>query len=275
MTTDDNKERMETIYQYLWSPGAAELLARLDHSLNPRSPEMLYAAARGLGINRNYTVLDAGSGLGIYSCGLASKFGCHVVGVDLAENNLEMAHVRAREEKVDKLVTFQQGNIQSLPFDDATFDLVWCRDMLVHVRDLQQAFSEFARVLKPDGTVLIHTTFATDLMEPEEATRLYEPLGIVPTNMCSAYFEDAFNAASLQIRSSEPIGSEWLEYSEEQQARSSKELLRIARMRRLKERLVAEFGQEAYDVILAVSLWHIYLLIGKLSSMIYTLKKIA
>ena len=273
MTTDNHKERMETIYQYLWSPAAAELLARLDHSLNPRSSEMLYGVARGPGLNRNYTVLDAGSGLGIYSCGLASKFGCHVVGIDIAENNLEMARARAKDEKVDKFVTFQQGNIQSLPFDDAIFDLVWCRDMLVHVRNLQQAFSEFARMLKPNGTVLIHTTFATNLMEPQEATRLYEPLGIVPANMYSAYFEDAFKAAGLQIRTSESIGSEWLEYSEEQQGRSSKELLRVARMRRLKERLVAEFGQEAYDVILAVSLWHTYLLIGKLSSTIYTLKK--
>src|SRR5437868_9016418 len=229
---------METIYQYLWSPAATELLARLDHSLNPRSPEMLYTVARGPGINRNCTVLDAGSGLGIYSCGLASKFGCHVVGMDIAENNLELARARAKDEKVDKFVTFQQGNIQSLPFDDATFDLVWCRDMLVHVRNLQQAFSEFARVLKPNGTVLIHTTFATNLMEPQEATRLYEPLGIVAANMYPAYFEDAFKAAGLQIRTSESIGSEWLEYSEEQQGRSSKELLRVARMRRLKERLL-------------------------------------
>jgi len=107
----------------------------------------------------------------------------------------------------------------------------------------------------------------------KEAIRLYESLGIVPANMYSAYFEDAFKAAGLQVRSSDPIGSEWLEYSEEQQARSSKELLHIARMRRLKGRIVAEFGQEAYDVILAVDLWHLYLLIGKLSSTIYTLRK--
>jgi 2-polyprenyl-3-methyl-5-hydroxy-6-metoxy-1,4-benzoquinol methylase len=275
MTTDNNRERMETIYRHLWSPGAAQLLAQLDKSLNPRSSEMLYAIVKELGINRGHTVLDAGSGLGIYSCGLASKFGCHVVGIDIAENNLEMARARTREERVDKFVTFQQGNIQSLPFDDAAFDLVWCRDMLVHVRDLQQAFSEFARVLKPNGTVLIHTTFATNLMEPKEEIRLYEPLGIVPPNTYPPYFEDAIKAACLQIYSSEPIDSEWLEYSEEQQGRPSKELLHIARMRRLKERIVAEFGQEAYDVILAVDLWHIYLLIGKLSSTIYTLRKSA
>src|SRR5437764_6050394 len=271
MATNNHKERMETIYQYLWSPAAAELLARLDHSLNPRSSEMLYAVARGPGINRNCTVLDAGSGLGIYSCGLASKFGCHVVGIDIAENNLELARARAKEARVDKLVTFQQGNIQSLPYKDAVFDLVWCRDMLVHVHDLQLAFSGFARVLKPNGVALIHTTFATNLMEHKEAIRLYESLGIVPANMYSAYFEDAFKAAGLQVRSSEPIGSERLAYSEEQQARPSKELLHIARMRRLKGRIVAEFGQEAYDVILAVDLWHLYLLIGKLSSTIYTL----
>ncbi len=97
MTTDNNRERMETIYRHLWSPSATELLAQLDKSLNPRSSEMLYAIVKGLGINRSHTVLDAGSGLGIYSGGLASKFGCHVVGIDIAENNLEMARARAKE----------------------------------------------------------------------------------------------------------------------------------------------------------------------------------
>src|SRR6202158_2254362 len=100
--TTDNKERMETIYRHLWSPGATELLAQLDKSLNPRASEMLYAIVKGLGINRSHTVLDTGSGLGIYSCGLASMFGCHVVGIDIAENNLEMACARAKEERVDK-----------------------------------------------------------------------------------------------------------------------------------------------------------------------------
>src|SRR2546430_14702596 len=112
--TTDNRERMETIYRHLWSPTATELLAQLDKSLNPRSSEVLYAIVKGLGINRSHTVLDAGSGLGIYSCALASKFGCPLVGIAIAENNLEMARARAKAERVDKLVTFQQGNIQYL-----------------------------------------------------------------------------------------------------------------------------------------------------------------
>jgi hypothetical protein len=69
------------------------------------------------------------------------------------------------------------------------------------------------------------------------------------------------------------IGSEWLEYAEEEEGRYSKELLRIARMRRLREKIVTAFGQEAYDVMLAVHLWRMYLLLGKLSSTIYALRK--
>src|SRR3989442_13162026 len=142
MTPDNNKERMETIYRHLWSHRNAELLAQLDQSLNPRSPEMLYAVAAGLGINASYTVLDAGSGLGIYSCGLASRFGCRVIGLDIAKNNLEQARANAREEGLTKRVTFQLGKVQSLPYDDTVFDVLCCRDILVRVRYLRQAFTE-------------------------------------------------------------------------------------------------------------------------------------
>jgi ubiquinone/menaquinone biosynthesis C-methylase UbiE len=274
MAFSGDQERMETIYKYMWSARSAELLARLDQTLDPRSPSMLYDVAARLGVNASCRVLDVGCGLGIHSCGLAARCGCAVVGLDLAETNLKLARARTRKEGLSDLVTYQRGDIQDMPFDDAVFDLVWCRDMLVHVHRLQKALTECARVLQPGGAMIIHTTFATDLLEPKEAAWLYEALDIAPENMSPAYCEAAFYATGFQIHSCEEIGSEWLEYSEEQEGRYSQEILHIARMKRAQASLIAEFGQTAYNVMLAVHRWNIYVLLGKLSSTIYTLRKV-
>ncbi len=274
MAFSGDLERMETIYKYMWSASSAELLARLDQSLCPRSPSTLYDAAAEPGVNTGSRVLDAGCGMGTHACGLAARYGCTVVGLDLAETNLKLARARTRKEGLGDLVTYQQGDIQDMPFRDAVFDLIWCRDMLVHVHRLRKAFAECARVLKSSGTMIVHTTFATNLLEPNEAAWLHKVLDVVPENMSPAYFEETCNIAGLQIHSREEIGSEWLEYAEEQQGGYSQEILHIDRMRRRRASLVADFGQTAYDVMLAVHHWNVYLMLGKLSSTVYTLRKV-
>ena len=50
----------------------------------------------------------------------------------------------------------RQGSVESLPFDDASFEAVVSADVLYHVEDDGQALSEFARVLRPGGTVVIN-----------------------------------------------------------------------------------------------------------------------
>lgn len=269
----NNQKRIEALYKHLWSIGNPDHFALLDRSLHPRSPEMLYDIAEKLGVTRRYTVLDAGCGRGNHTCELANRFACHVMGVDLAENNLAQARTLAREAGCTDLVTFQQGNIETLPFENAMFDLIWCRDMLVHVGNLQQAISECVRVLKPGGAMLVHSTFGTDLLEPLEAARLYAPLHIVSANMSPTFFEETFQAVGFQMETREPLDGEWIEYFEEHEENAPNKLMRIARMRRQRERFVGRFGQTAYDVALALYHWHIYLLLGKLSSTIYTFRK--
>ena len=220
------------------------------------------------------SVLDAGCGTGDHACGLAARYSCAVIGLDFVETNLKLARARTRKESLSDLITYQQGDIQDMPFHDAIFDLVWCRDMLIHVPQLQKAVAECARVLKPEGAITVYTIFATDLLEPKEAAWLYEVLDIVSENMSPAYCEAAFNATGFQIHSCEEIGSEWLEYSEEQEGRYSQEILHIARMKRARVSLVADFGQAVYNVMLAVHRWNIYVLLGKLSSTVYTLRKV-
>ena len=52
-------------------------------------------------------------------------------------------------------LSFRVADAQSLPFDDALFDLVHSKDSLHHMEAPEQAVAEYRRVVKPTGTVLI------------------------------------------------------------------------------------------------------------------------
>ena len=47
-----------------------------------------------------------------------------------------------------------------------TIDLVWCRDVMIHVPQPAKACAEFCRVLKPGGRALVYQMLATALLEP-------------------------------------------------------------------------------------------------------------
>ena len=57
-----------------------------------------------------------------------------------------------------KNISFLQADIQQLPFEDASFDLVIANMMLYHVPDLHLGLSEAARVLRPDGRFICATS---------------------------------------------------------------------------------------------------------------------
>jgi 2-polyprenyl-3-methyl-5-hydroxy-6-metoxy-1,4-benzoquinol methylase len=269
----DNDEKLQTVYKHLWSAHRGAVYEKLDQSLNPRPPEMLYGFVEKLNLAADSTALDVGCGKGNHTCELARQFNFQVKGIDPVDGNLEIARGAAMGQDLAELVTFTKGSMESIPFEDATFDLVWCRDMLVHVQDLRQGFSECARVLKPNGYMVVFTTYATERMESKEAARLYDALGMVSENLSPSYVGNCFKDSGLQLLSREVIGSELMQYYEERDGRCTRELMRLARMITAREKFVAEFGEANYQVTSALYHWVIYQLIGKLSSVIYTLRK--
>jgi len=64
---------------------------------------------------------------------------------------------------------------------------------------------------------------------------------------------------------------EWGEYAQEHAQHPGRLLLHAARLIRDPDRYIARFGRENYDIKLGDCLWHIYRMIGKLSSRIYLL----
>jgi hypothetical protein len=112
-------------------------------------------------------------------------------------------------------------------------------------------------------------------MEPREAERLYAPLGVEASSMSKRGLEAAFAHAGLVVLRTEMLGSELMEFYEERDGRASRELMRLTRMRRMRESLRAQWGSVKYDSTYALYQWVIYLLLGKLNSGFYLLEKAA
>jgi SAM-dependent methyltransferase len=100
-------------------------------------------------------ILDCGCGPGSVTLGLAQWApDGETVGIDFGEEQLEGARANAHELGV-KNIAFRQASIFDLPFDDASFDIVFSQAVLCHIPDHAEALHEMKRVLRPGGLVAI------------------------------------------------------------------------------------------------------------------------
>jgi 2-polyprenyl-6-hydroxyphenyl methylase / 3-demethylubiquinone-9 3-methyltransferase len=173
-----------TIYDRLshrwWDEDA--LPAVLRTGLNPaRFGYMKRVLIQQLGIDPvGLEVLDVGCGGGL----LAEEFaalGARVTGVDPSVDSLAAARTHARAGGF--AIHYQHGVGEQLPLRDASFDAVYCCDVLEHVDDVGRTVREIARVLRPGGVFLYDTINRTRrsrllvirLSQDWAATRWAEP----------------------------------------------------------------------------------------------------
>ncbi|HKG40487.1 MAG TPA: class I SAM-dependent methyltransferase [Conexibacter sp.] len=114
----------------------------------------LIASRRALGDVRS--VLDVGAGVGHWGTLLASVLSpdASIVGIDREPQWIQEATRRAERLGLGHRCQYQHGAAESLPFDDATFDLVTCQTLLMHVADPSAVIREMLRVTRPGGQVI-------------------------------------------------------------------------------------------------------------------------
>jgi ubiquinone/menaquinone biosynthesis C-methylase UbiE len=117
--------------------------------------EVLKLAEELLADKSNARVLDIGGGMGRIAVPLAGRYQVDLC--DISEAMLEQARASAQEARVqaERFTTSVVDASKPLPFEDASFDLIICLDLLVHLPDPQAAVRELSRVLKPGGAALI------------------------------------------------------------------------------------------------------------------------
>lgn len=120
---------------------------------------------------------------------------------------------------------------------------------------------------------MYQSSFATDRLESHQAAWLWKSLDIIPTSAEPAHAEQATTIAGLAINGCSEVGIESGEWSEEQAGAENRQLLHAARLLHAKEHYIAQFGQVAYDIMLADCLWRVYRKNGKLGGRVYILSR--
>jgi len=247
---------------------ASSVLDALRRTLpSPADRVSLVEDAAALGIGAGQLVLDVGAGSGGWSRLLVDRFGCTCVAIDVAR-------ARVREASSDGLSALL-ADAELLPVASGSVDAIWCRDTLSTLEDPVLVLREFHRVLRRGGGVVLYTALTTELLESGERARLMKALsapgwwalGRRPVDEAIAAAE--FDVMQFELKS--PAYSESLLATDP--AEVTAQLAELAQLRRGRDVIEAAIGHDWYERFVAWSQWQLYLLLGKLDTALWLLRK--
>lgn len=124
------------------------------------APKFLRAIKAGV-LTEGQKVLDIGCGRGDLTIALA-RSGANVVGVDYSKDAVEIARetLGKMDEDILSRISIVQSDATALDFSDEEFDSIYMLDIVEHLypQQLFDCFAECSRVLKPNGSLIVHTS---------------------------------------------------------------------------------------------------------------------
>jgi SAM-dependent methyltransferase len=118
-----------------------------------RNQEALDRIVQWAGTGAEDTVLDVACGPGLLACAFA-RAAKHATGIDMTPAMLEQAR-KTQQEQGLKNVSWEQGDVYSLPFPPDQFSIVSSRFVFHHLQDPLGALKEMKRVCTPGGKIVV------------------------------------------------------------------------------------------------------------------------
>jgi phosphoethanolamine N-methyltransferase len=160
-------EELLSQVQLLWGEGF----------LSPGGREEVAKIVEGVELNEK-EVLDVGVGLGGPACLLVLEHGAsRVVGIDVQDAALRNAASNVRKRGLGDRVILQRVEPGPWPFNDESFDAIFSKDSILHVREKATLFREMHRVLRSGGWTLVSDWHSGDESFSQEMVELFEGLG--------------------------------------------------------------------------------------------------
>jgi demethylmenaquinone methyltransferase/2-methoxy-6-polyprenyl-1,4-benzoquinol methylase len=139
------------------SAGDAQTYAFVLERMNRFQEPEARTAIADLGLPAGSRGLDVGCGVGLYTLWLAEAIGPRgqVVGIDTSAERLAAAQLLVGHALDAGRLELRQGDGTAIVATNASFDWVWCGDVLHHIETPVVALKEFMRVLRPGGSIII------------------------------------------------------------------------------------------------------------------------
>lgn len=114
-------------------------------------------------------IVDLGAGYGGAARVLAEEHGAHVACLNLSGVENERNRMLTAEAGLQERVEVIDGSFDDAPFEDATFDVAWSQDAILHAPDRLAVLDEVARLLKPGGELIFTDPMQADGLQDREA----------------------------------------------------------------------------------------------------------
>ena len=114
-----------------------------------------------LGLTTDQRVLDVGCGLGGSARFAATRYGCHITGIDLTEEYVATGQVMCDWVGLGDQVSLRQGSALAMPFEAHAFDGAYMLHVGMNIDDKHQLCAEVHRVLRPGGCFAIYDVMRT------------------------------------------------------------------------------------------------------------------
>jgi SAM-dependent methyltransferase len=256
-----------------YSPETWDVYERLNRSLDPSGPDLLFEVADRY-LAAGSRIVDAGCRDAAH---LVRLVGAHAeatgVGIEPVERHIGMARDTVAASGLGERVELVHSTLEDAGVPDGSADVVWCRDTIEQVPALEEFLAAAAGALAPAGRMIVYTNLVTDRLEPGEVAMMRRHLGVVLANMDKRRLLDAYRGCGLALEQTIVVGSQWREWAEERTQPVSQALLQLSRLRRQRDEIIAERGQDVYEHIKANLHWLVFQFLGKFEPVIHVLHR--
>ena len=106
--------------------------------------------------NQPKVILDVATGTADLAIEAAGRLKpTSIIGIDIAEEMLQIGREKIRTKKLDQIITLQKGDSEKINFPDNTFDAVIVSFGVRNFEHLEIGLGEIYRVLKPGGNIMV------------------------------------------------------------------------------------------------------------------------
>ena len=145
------------IHRAVWGPGTLTLEDAFRYVERQIAQHLTDLDNRDKSVGPH--VLDLGCGIGSSLCALAERLNIRGTGITLSPVQARLAARRLAEAGLSDRVRCVEADYCELPIDCETADLAYAIESFVHGPDPERFFAECARIIRPDGLLIICDDF--------------------------------------------------------------------------------------------------------------------